>query len=191
MHNFVSGWMCLGCGLICNLMLVPKCVEILLMVLCLIWFYLTLYYTLRSFVKLCLYFCICVWFSWIEIVPFLWPVKSLTVVWCLGLFCWRLCLYHRMLLLMCYPVPWFGPFDNAVKVPVVVLSLGAVHLQLCPAYTLRMWLCMKWHGAWLYGAHRMRWDGSSFMWHQPCQRCKYTTSVDIKKERAIKSYSLM
>ena len=27
-------------------------------------------------------------------------------------------------------------------------------------------------------------DGSSFMWHQPCQRCKYTTSVDIQK-RAI------
>ena len=27
------------------------------------------------------------------------------------------------------------------------------------------------------------------MWHQPCQRCKYTTSVDIQK-RAIKSYSL-
>ena len=22
------------------------------------------------------------------------------------------------------------------------------------AYTLRMWLCLKWHGAWLYGAHR-------------------------------------
>ena len=22
------------------------------------------------------------------------------------------------------------------------------------SYTLRMWLCMKWHGAWLYGAHR-------------------------------------
>ena len=21
-------------------------------------------------------------------------------------------------------------------------------------YTLRMWLCMKWHGAWLYGVHR-------------------------------------
>ena len=31
----------------------------------------------------------------------------------------------------------------------------------------------------------LRRDGSSFMWHQPCQRCKYTTSVDIKK-RAIK-----
>ena len=24
-------------------------------------------------------------------------------------------------------------------------------------------------------------DGSSFTWHQPCQRCKYTTSVDIQK----------
>ena len=57
-------------------------------------------------------------------------------------------------------------------------------------YTLRMWLCIKWHGAWLYGVHRTRRDGSSFMWHQPCQRCKYTTSVDIQK-RAIKSYSLM
>ena len=58
------------------------------------------------------------------------------------------------------------------------------------AYTLRMWLCMKWHGAWLYGVHRTRRDGSSFLWHQPCQRCKNTTSVDIQK-RAIKSYSLM
>ena len=58
------------------------------------------------------------------------------------------------------------------------------------AYTLHMWLCMKWHGAWLYGVHRTRWDGSSFMWHQPCQHCMYTTSVDIQK-CAIKSYSLM
>jgi len=23
------------------------------------------------------------------------------------------------------------------------------------AYTLRVWLCMKWHGAWLYGVHRI------------------------------------
>ena len=23
------------------------------------------------------------------------------------------------------------------------------------AYTLRMWLCMKWHGAWLYSVHRI------------------------------------
>ena len=47
------------------------------------------------------------------------------------------------------------------------------------ACTLRMWLCMKWHGAWLYRVRRTRGDGSSFMWHQPCQRCKYTASVDI------------
>ena len=53
------------------------------------------------------------------------------------------------------------------------------------AYTLRMWLCMKWHGARLYGVHRMHRDGSRFLWHQPCQRCKYTTSVDIQN-RAIK-----
>ena len=31
----------------------------------------------------------------------------------------------------------------------------------------------------------LRPDGSSFVWHQPCQRCKYTTSVDIQN-RAIK-----
>ena len=23
----------------------------------------------------------------------------------------------------------------------------------------------------------------SFMWHHPCQRCKYTTSVDIKNKK--------
>ena len=33
-------------------------------------------------------------------------------------------------------------------------------------------------------------SSSSFMWHQPRQRCKYTTSVDIQK-RAIKTRSLM
>ena len=60
------------------------------------------------------------------------------------------------------------------------------------AYTLRMWLCMKWHGAWLYGVHRTHRNGSSFLWHQPCQRCKYTTSVDIQKSAIKKrSYSLM
>ena len=26
-------------------------------------------------------------------------------------------------------------------------------------------------------------DDSSFMWHQSCQHCKYTTSVDVKKMR--------
>ena len=25
----------------------------------------------------------------------------------------------------------------------------------------------------------LHWDSCSFMWHQPCQRCKYTTSMDI------------
>jgi len=57
------------------------------------------------------------------------------------------------------------------------------------AFTLRMWLCMKWHGAWLYGVHRTRRDGCSFMWHQLCQRCKYTTSVDIQKTRYKASHS--
>ena len=35
----------------------------------------------------------------------------------------------------------------------------------------------------------LRRDGCSFMWHQPCQRCKYTTSVDIKKTRYKASHS--
>ena len=84
-------------------------------------------------------------------------------------------------------------------------------LQLKHSYTLRMLLCMKWHGAsfcqkcrWqvtaktlihlMYVAlHEVTWcmvvwctqnlrrDGCSFMWHQPCQCSKYTTSVDIQK----------
>ena len=29
----------------------------------------------------------------------------------------------------------------------------------------------------------LRRDGCSFMWNQPCQRSKYTTSVDIQKTR--------
>ena len=29
----------------------------------------------------------------------------------------------------------------------------------------------------------LRQDGCSFMWHQPCQHCKYTTSVDIQKKK--------
>ena len=58
------------------------------------------------------------------------------------------------------------------------------------ACTLHIWLCMKWHGAWLYGVHRTHWDGSSFMWHQQCQCWKYIISVDIQKH-AIKSYSLV
>ena len=30
-------------------------------------------------------------------------------------------------------------------------------------------------------APRLTLSGSRFLWHQPCQRCKYTTSVDIQK----------
>ena len=52
-------------------------------------------------------------------------------------------------------------------------------------YTLRMWLCMKWHGAWLYGVHRIcaEMAAVSCGTDQPCQRCNYTTSVDIQKTR--------
>ena len=35
-------------------------------------------------------------------------------------------------------------------------------------------------------APRLTLSGSRLLWHQPCQRCKYTTSVDIQK-RAIKT----
>ena len=35
----------------------------------------------------------------------------------------------------------------------------------------------------------LRWDGCSFMWHQPCQCCKYTTSVNIQKTRYKASHS--
>ena len=58
--------------------------------------------------------------------------------------------------------------------------------QVKHTYTLRMWLCMKWHGAWLYGVHRTCTEmaavscGTSHASH-----CKYTTSVDSQK-RAIK-----
>ena len=35
----------------------------------------------------------------------------------------------------------------------------------------------------------LRWDGCSFMWHQPCECCKYTTSVDIQKTHYKASHS--
>ena len=54
-----------------------------------------------------------------------------------------------------------------------------------------MWLCTKWHGARLYGVHRTRRDSSSFMRNQPCQRCKYTTSVDSQKTRYTKLFTLV
>ena len=33
-------------------------------------------------------------------------------------------------------------------------SFCQVQVTVKHAYTLHMWLCMKWHGAWLYGVHR-------------------------------------
>ena len=54
-----------------------------------------------------------------------------------------------------------------------------------------MWLCTKWHGARLYGVHRTRRDSSSFMRNQPCQGCKYTTSVDSQKTRYTKLFTLV
>ena len=37
------------------------------------------------------------------------------------------------------------------------------------------------------GLDRMHRDGSSFMWHQPCQHCKllYTTSVDNQSNASL------
>ena len=49
------------------------------------------------------------------------------------------------------------------------------------ACTLRMWLCMVTWCMVVWCTQNLRRDGSSFMWHQPCQCCKYTTSVDIQK----------
>ena len=57
------------------------------------------------------------------------------------------------------------------------------------ACSLLTWLCMKWHGAWLYCGHRTCWDGSSSMCHQPCQCCMHTTLVDIQKHAIKASHS--
>ena len=56
------------------------------------------------------------------------------------------------------------------------------------AYTLHMWLCMKWLVVWC--TQNLRRDGCSFMWYQPCQHCKYTFQW-IFKQHTIKSQSLM
>ena len=49
------------------------------------------------------------------------------------------------------------------------------------AYTLCMWLCMKWHGAWLYGVHRT----CAEMAAVSCGT-SHASTVDIQK-RAIKA----
>ena len=53
------------------------------------------------------------------------------------------------------------------------------------ACTLRMWLCMKWHGAWLYGVHRTCAETAAIS-SGTSHASAVTTSVDIQK-RAIKS----
>ena len=47
------------------------------------------------------------------------------------------------------------------------------------AYTLRMWLYIVTWCMVIWCTLNMRRDGSCLMCHQPCERCKYTTSVDI------------
>ena len=93
-----------------------------------------------------------------------------------------------VMILISVPVPLPCYHSSTWKTPVI---LPKVQWQVTAKYTcfLHMWLCMKWNGTWLYGVHRTHQDGSSFMWRQPCQRCKYTTLVDIQK-RAIRNYSL-
>ena len=61
------------------------------------------------------------------------------------------------------------------------------------AYTLHMWLCMKWHGAWLYGVHRTCAEtaavscGTSYASALVHHFGGYSTT----KKRAIESLSLM
>ena len=79
-------------------------------------------------------------------------------------------------------------FDVCVRM--YVLFYVCVWLDFC-RFDWRKGLHVALHEVtWCMVVHRTRRDGSSFMWHQPRQRCKYTTSVDIQK-RAIKSYSLV
>ena len=53
------------------------------------------------------------------------------------------------------------------------------------AYTLRMLLCMKWHGAWLYGVHRTCAETAAVSCGTShASAVKYTTSVDIQKTRS-------
>ena len=92
-------------------------------------------------------------------------------------------------LLFRYP---FHPRVTAVEKTPVILRKAQPgwHVTAKHAYTLRMWLCMKWHGAWLYGVHRTRRDWLSLA-ADSCgtshaSAVEYPTSVDIQ-ERAIKT----
>ena len=70
-----------------------------------------------------------------------------------------------------------------MKVEVAVL--GSPSLKVRTVSVDVKWCMVVWC------TQNLRRDGCSFMWHQPCQRCKYTTSMDIKNiyiyiKRAIK-----
>ena len=64
---------------------------------------------------------------------------------------------------LCYrSSPWKIP-DFLPNMQVAGYSWTRIH----PSYVaLHEVTC---HGAWLYGVHRTRRDGSSFTWHQPCK----------------------
>ena len=55
------------------------------------------------------------------------------------------------------------------------------------AYTLRMWLCMMWHGAWLYGVHRTCADTAAVSCGTSHASAASTPLRWIFKKRAIKS----
>ena len=61
------------------------------------------------------------------------------------------------------------------------------------SYTLRMWLCMEWHGAWLYGVHRTCAEKAAVSCGTSHASAVSTPLLWIlkkkKKKRAIKSYS--
>ena len=58
-----------------------------------------------------------------------------------------------VLTLVSVSVPTLCYRSSTYKIPVI---LPKVQWQVTAkhACTLRMWLCIKWHGAWLYGVHR-------------------------------------
>ena len=77
------------------------------------------------------------------------------------------------LILVSVPPPCYR--NSTYKILVILPKVQVTAKHAC---ILRMWLCMKWHGAWLYGVHRMHRDGSNFLWHQPCQCCKYKLQME-------------
>ena len=51
------------------------------------------------------------------------------------------------------------------------------------AYTLRLWLCVKWHGAWLYGVHRTCAETAAVSCVTSHASAVSTPPVDIKKQK--------